>query len=376
MKIVTQRDELAQAITVVGRAVSSRSTLPILSNILLEADQDGLLLGATDLEIGMRVRLAVEVESPGRTTLSARLLSEMIGAQSAGHPITLESDEEDHVTFRCGRSVVEVNGLPADEFPVIPSIDRGRTIVMPQAALRRMIQQCAIAVSGDETRARLTGMQVMTEGDRLRLVATDTHRLATRSHPLGAGAGEEVSEIVPGRAMRELERLLGDSDEATVQLDFTDTQAQFRVGSVTVITRLIEGEFVSYRKVIPATHNWTLTVEAAALRESVRRCAIVSREDNRKMIVRAFPSGPLQLFARSSKIGHADEELDTTSVVVAEATTEALEMAFNAEYLLQALMQISADEVSLELTAANQPGALRPVAEEDYIYVLMPMQMG
>ncbi len=374
MRFVTRREELQQAISIVAKAVSSRSTLPILSNILLTAEGERLVLSATDLEIGIRAEVSVEVEDPGSTTLPARLLNEVVGAMSGEAPLTVDSDDQDHVTFRSGRSVLEVNGLPADEFPVLPEIEGAAHLVVPQGLLKRMIQQCIIAVSTDETRARLTGMLVQVDGDGLRLVATDTHRLATRRAVLPAPA-EAISVIVPARALREVERLLDDDLEATLDVDVTDSQAQFRFAQVTVISRLIEGEFPNYRKVIPASHDWSLSGPVAALRDSVRRCAIVSRDDSRKLILRATPAGDLHLSAHSSKIGSAEEEVDAIGVAVAEGVTDPLEIAFNAEYLLDVLNQLDSDEVRIELTAPNQPAAARPVSEEDYVYVLMPMQM-
>ncbi|NUP99672.1 MAG: DNA polymerase III subunit beta [Armatimonadetes bacterium] len=374
MRIVTRRDELQHAISTVARAVSSRSTLPILSNILLEASGETLTLSATDLEIGIQATMTVEVEEAGSTTLPARLLAEVVSAQSAGAPLTIERDDQDHVSFRSGRSQVEVHGLPADEFPVLPRITPTSIVPLPQAQLKRMIGQCIIAVSTDETRARLTGMLLQVGESRLRLVATDTHRLATRSQNLPE-AEAELAVIVPARALREVERQLDGASEEAVQVDFTDSQVQFRFEGVTIISRLIEGEFPNYRKVIPAAHEWTLTGPVGLLRESVRRCAIVSRDDNRKLILRALPSGELHLSAQSSKIGSAQEELDGLSVVAGTGTTEALEIAFNADYLLDVLNQLDSDEVRIELTAANQPAAVRPVSDEEYVYVLMPMQI-
>jgi DNA polymerase-3 subunit beta len=376
MRFVTQRDPLQTAISTVARAVSSRSTLPILSHILLEADGDGLTLSATDHEIGIRAHLAVDTEISGRTTVGARLLSEVIGAQPGGPPLIVESDDQDHVTFRCGRSELEVNGLPADEFPVIPSLSAETQVQVPARLLKAMINSCIIAVSHDETRARLTGMLFTVEDGRLRLVATDTHRLATRSEPLPEAPLSVVAAIIPARALREVERLLSDDGESLVRVDLTESQVQFSFDGVTVIARLIEGEFPNYRKVIPSGCDWTLTTAVANLRESVRRCAIVSREDNRKLVLRCSPGGELRLSAASSRIGRADEELDNISVAVDADRTDSLEIAFNADYLHDVLAYLKSDEVQMQLTAANQPAAVRPVGEEDYVYVLMPMQLG
>ena len=238
-----------------------------------------------------------------------------------------------------------------------------------------MIQQCIIAVSSDETRARLTGMLVKVEEGRVRLVATDSHRLATASVPLD-GSAEALSVIVPARALREVERHLVAEEQATVLVDFTDSQAQFRFDQLTIVSRLIEGEFPNYRKAIPGSHDWTITGPVSILRESVRRCAIVSREDNRKLILRATAAGELHLSAHSAKVGSAEEEVEGLALVAADGASEPLEIAFNAEYLLGVLNQLDSDEVRVELTAANQPAAVRPVADEDYVYVLMPMQIG
>jgi len=375
MKIVTRRDPLQQAIATAARAVSNRSTLPILSHILLVAEDEHLTVSATDLEIGVRVELQVEVEDAGRTTLPSRLLSEVVGAQSSGPPLQLATDENDHATFRCGKSVMEVHGLPAEEFPPLPAVAGGTRLEVPQAALKRMIQQCILAVSNDETRARLTGMLVKIGEGKIRLVATDTHRLATASSDLPEPA-DDISVIVPARAMREVERQLSDDAEATLAVQVTDSQIQFGFDhGVTIVSRLIEGEFPNYRKVIPASHEWVINGPVAALRECVRRCAIVSREDNRKLILRATPSGELQLSAQSSKVGSAEEEVEGLSVQAGSGVTEALEIAFNADYLLDILTDLDSDELRMELTAPNQPAAVRPVADEDYVYVLMPMQL-
>ncbi|MCC7493664.1 MAG: DNA polymerase III subunit beta [Fimbriimonadaceae bacterium] len=374
MKFVTRRDDLQQAISTVQRAVSSRSTLPILSNILLEAESERLTLSATDLEIGIRAVLPVECEVTGGTTLQAKLLAEVVGAQSSGLPLVIEADDQNHLSFRCGRGQLEVHGLPAEEFPVIPAIQGEVQLSVPQAALKRMIQECIIAVGTDETRARLTGMLLLVENSRMRLVATDTHRLATASCELASE--RDISVIIPARALREVERQLSDDEQATVAVDVTETQVQFRFEKVTILSRLIEGEFPNYRKAIPATHEWSITGPVSVLRESVRRCAIVSREDNRKLKVQVAASGELRLEAQSTRVGSAEETVDEVTVVANDSSAPPLEVAFNADYLLDILNQLGSDEFKMQLTAANQPAAIRPNADQDYVYVLMPMQLG
>jgi DNA polymerase-3 subunit beta len=376
MKFVTLRDELQQAIGVVQRAVSTRSTLPILSNILLEADEDGLTLSATDLEIGIRARLAVDTVTPGRTTLPARLLNELVGAQPSGPPLEIESNDQDRVFFRCGRSEMDIHGLPADEFPVIPSLESETRLRVPQGLLKAMIGGVIIAVSHDETRARLTGMFMTVEDGRLRLVATDTHRLATQSERLPEPPLAVVSAIIPARALREVERLLSEHREQAIEIVLTENQVQFTFEDATVVSRLIEGEFPNYRKVIPASSDWRLSCPLLNLRESVRRCAIVSRDDHHKLVLRAALGGEVQLTAESARVGKADEVVDGVNVEGPAGAGEPIEIAFNAEYLLAVLNYLQTEEVILQLSAANLPGAVRPTSdEEDYVYVLMPMQM-
>lgn len=373
MQFTTQREPLQKAVATAARAVSNRSTLPILSHLLLIADGGVLTVKATDLEIGIACDVPLNPLDPvtaGRTTVPARLFTEVVSAMPAGKAIEVTVDEHDHVTLRCGKSVMEVNGLPADEFPPLPSVGNGVALAIPASTLQRLIKHVEIAISSDETRARLTGMQVKAEGGRLRLVATDTHRLATGSLELSEPC-DDVSCIVPGRAMREVARELG-GDLVDVLLG--ESQVQFRFGhGMTLVSRLIEGEFPNWRKVVPTSHAWLLSGPVTALREAVRRVAIVTREDNHKAVF-TLSEGRLAMSGQSSKVGSADEEVDGLSVSRAGGD-ESLQIAFNADYILDALGVIESDDMCMELTAANQPAAIRGDADDDLVVVCMPLQL-
>ena len=370
MQFTADRDALSKAVAAAGRAVSNRSTLPILSHLLMVADGERLTISATDLEIGIRAPVPLNPLDPitaGRTTLPARLAKEVIDAMPHG-AVTVTIDEHAHATFTAGKSRLEINGLPADEFPPLPDVTDGTVLEVPGEALASAIGLVEIAVSADETRARLTGMQTIVNDDGLRLVATDTHRLATASLPLPSPS-DEFKVIVPARAMRDVARACVD-EPVTVKV--TKSQVQFAFASgLTIVSRLIEGEFPNYRKVLPAEWAFSISGKVSVLRDAVRRAAIVGREDNRKLIL-TVSHDHVGIKAQSSKVGSSDEEVDGLQVRQL-AADDSLQMAFNADYLLQGL-DCCDDEFTFDLVAPNAPGLLRG-APLNWQYVAMPMQL-
>jgi len=368
MKLSCEKTILHEAVQTVTRAVSSRSTLPILSNILVEAEDSQAILSASDLEIGIQRRLNLEVEEEGSTTVPARLLHEVINSFPEAR-VTLEVDDRDLIKVTCEKSEYNLHGLPADEFPVIPEITDATSLPVRQGLLRDLIRQTVFATSTDETRAILTGALLVVEKQMIRLVATDTHRLALRTGELDRPTPVSVSDvIIPARAFNEVARLLTDDEEAEMRLDIADNQVQFVVGETTIISRRIEGQFPNYLKVIPADYEKVLTLNTALFRSSVRRCAIVAREDANKVILRTA-GGTLTLTAESQVVGRAHEEIPV------ELEGEEVEIAFNAQYLLDVLNVIDTEQFRLELGGPLNPGAIKPIGGADYVYVLMPMQI-
>jgi len=376
LQFTANQDVLNKAVATVARAVSNRSTLPILSHILLVVEEEQLVVSATDLEIGMRQGVPLnplDTIQPGRTTVPSRLFNEIIAAMPKGQAITIGVDENDRVTLRSGKSVLEVHGLPAQEFPPLPECKGTDAFDIPAAEFERRIGQCLVAVSSDETRARLTGMQVIAEERFLRLVATDTHRLAT-----GTVAVDEdmppLRMIIPARAVAEVARAIQDAD-SIVAVKMTESQVQFTFeAGLTIVSRLIEGEFPNWKKVVPSEHAWSISGNRGHLLQAVRRCAIVSREDVHRILVTLTCDGGLRLAAQSSKVGKCDEEVEGLDVQRNGGELDELAIAFNAEYLMDALTTIDADEVRIELTLPNQPIMVRGVSEEPFQMVQMPMQ--
>jgi DNA polymerase III subunit beta len=385
MQAITARKDIYEAVQTVGRAVSGRSTLPILSHILV-TPQGGsnLKLTATDLEMWVECSLTARIqaslgdmEEAGGFTVPSRYFTEILGALPEADVILDRPDGGNKTQLRCGRSDYSLLGLPAEEFPALPDVEPTATITMNGAVLKAMIKQVAFAVSTDETRVILTGVLFIFNGQQIKMVATDTHRLAVRGGIASSGEGQGQA-VLPARAMNEISRLAGDEDEVVIAL--AQGQARFEVNkknsngdtvaTTTLITRLIEGQFPNYERVIPAGHERKLTLETAEFQKAVKRVAIVARE-NANRIVLETEGAALAMSAESGTIGSARDEIE----VAREG--DDIQIAFNAKYLGDVLAAIETEGVVLELTEPLRPGILRPIGDNaaDYLCVLMPMQV-
>lgn len=385
MQAITARKDLYEAVQTVGRAVSGRSTLPILSHILVSPQGGAALkLTATDLEMWVECSLTARIqaslgdmEDAGGFTVPSRYFSEILGALPEADVVLDRPDGGNKTQLRCGRSDYSLLGLPAEEFPALPEVEPTATITVSGGMLKAMIKQVAFAVSTDETRVILTGVLFIFNGKQIKMVATDTHRLAVRGGVASSGEGQGQA-VLPARAMNEISRLAGDDDEVVIAL--AQGQARFEVNkknsngdtlaTTTLITRLIEGQFPNYERVIPAGHERKLTLETAEFQKAVKRVAIVARE-NANRVVLETEGAQLSLSAESGTVGSARDEIE----VAREG--DDIQIAFNAKYLGDVLAAIETEGVVLELTEPLRPGILRPIGDTaaDYLCVLMPMQV-
>lgn len=376
MQAVCPRKDLYEAVQTVGRAVSGRSTLPILSHLLVAPQGETLKLTATDLEMWMECTLPARISAtlddtgdgePSGFTAPARVFTEMLGALPEAEVLLDRPDGGNKVQVRCARSNYNILGLPAEEFPAPPDVAPTATFSLSGETLRDMIRHVLFAVSTDETRAILTGVLLLFDGTTLKMVATDTHRLAVRTTVVAGGEGEATA-IVPARAMNEMLRLAADEDAVSVSL--AAGQARFEVGGTTMITRLIEGQFPNYERVIPTTHDRKLTLETGEFAKAVKRAAIVAR-DNANRVVLETEGAQLVLTAESGTVGSMREEIE----VAREG--DDIQIAFNAKYMSDVLNIVETEGVVLELTEPLRPGILRPIGDnaDEYLCVLMPMQV-
>lgn len=366
MKLSSHRRLLADGLQAAGHAVSGRSTLPILSNVLLDAKANQLRLLASDLEIWMECMIPLSVEEEGAITVPARVLGEVVGSLPEAE-VSLEADQT-RLTIRSGRSEYSIQGLPADEFPAAPDVGDACTVGLKQAALRRLIRNTLFAASVDETRAILTGALMVVGKDSLKFVVTDMHRLAVDVTAAQGSAAEPKSVIVPSRALHELFRVLSGEDDPEVSVKVGESQAVFDLGDLRLVSRLIEGQFPNYERVIPAETERRLVVARDELLAAIKRAAIVARAEANKVVLRAR-EGMLSIEAESSDLGKAHEEVEV------ELEGEAVEIAFNADYLIDVLAALENESVAVSLSGPLNPGVIRPSDGGNYIYVVMPMQM-
>jgi len=351
-----------EALGAVGRAVSARSSTPALSGVHAVLDGDRLTLTGTDLDLTISAAVQVNGEVNGHAVLPAKLMTDIVRSVEQGAVAIETSDDQAHVS--AGRSQFTVNLYPAEEFPQLPE-PTGEPVSIASAQLLDGLHQVVPAASSDDSRPILTGVLVAAEADGLRLVATDSYRLAVRDLPGTSVLGEGQHVLIPSRALNELARVLSSSDQ--VDLILGERDARFTVGSTTLTTRLIEGEFPNYRGLIPSSQPNRLLVSRSALIDAVRRVRLLAREATPVRLTLA--SGSLELLATTQDVGQASESVD------AKYDGAELTVAFNPEYLLDGLEVTPGDEVSLETVDALKPALLRSTESSEFLYLLMPVRV-
>lgn len=367
MRVFCDRSELLRGVRNAARAVSSRSTLPILANLFVEAKDNTLRLVGTDLEVGIECTIPARVEEPGALTVPAKVFQQILSTLP-GEEVNLAVEEANMALIRSGKSEYRLLSLPADEFPLLPQVGEEIVFSVEPSLLRDVIKETIFAASKDEARAILMGALFSIKGETLRLVATDTHRLALSEAPLSRSPGKDVDFIVPASALQEVARLAGQALEEVV-VRGSENQIMFSFGQMSLITRLIEGQFPNYEQVIPQEAKLTLIADRSEFLAAIRRLAIVAKEDANRIVLN-LSDGELVMTAESQEVGRAEERLPV------DAEGEAFEVAFNAQYLAEALNVIGTREVRFELTGPLKPGVMKPVGgERTFLYVVMPMQI-
>jgi DNA polymerase-3 subunit beta len=394
LKVSTPRKDLFEGVQIVSKAVATRTSLPILGHVLISQDEKTgqVRLTATDLELWIehtlpraQEALAAIVGGGGATTAPARNLADLLAAlPEASVELTAEGGESTTFTthVRCNRANFKLLALNADEFPVLPEVSANNRLVIAKSELREAVKQVLFAVSTDESRVILTGVLLTYKEGVLRVVATDTHRLAVREIKVIEGARADLQAVIPARALSELLRVVGGNDEGSVSLVLSDNQIQFRVedektgSGTTIISRLIEGQFPNYERVVPTGYDRKITLERELFVAALKRAAIFAREQGsaNRVVIRSsedIDGDRLIITAISDTLGTALEEVEITR----EGATDPVEIAFNVKYLIDVLNAIESDGVHLELTAPLRPGVVRPTEGSDYFCVLMPMQV-
>ena len=372
MQLNVQQEDLNRGLSAVARAVPTRSTLPITNNILLEADDDQLTLSATDAEtIAITYRIASGITEPGTITLPSRLLSDFV-ATLPPQPIDISLAERSRqVSLSCARNEASIGGQAADEFPPIPPVEDGDTIQLDADALRHSINQVAFAAATDDSRPVLTGVHFALRDGSLRLAAADGFRLAVNTIEVGEDSADREA-IVPARALNELARLLPEvSEQISVTFNPAGTQVLFDLGHATLIAQLIQGTFPNYEQLIPSGHATRTEVTVGEFMRETRIASIFARDGSGIVRLVASPgdgsTGRLTVTARAEEVGNNEGEID------ALVEGEEARIAFNSRYLIEVLGALDSDRVAIETSSPSSPGVLRPVPDDGYVHVVMPM---
>ena len=363
IKFRVTKEKILDGLQRVQNVVSTRTTLPILSNTLVQAGNQGLSLTTTDLDMAVRCTVEAEVSKAGGTTLPARKLF-MILKEVAAADIEVEVDDRNAASIRSGSSFYKIMGLPEEEFPKFPSAEGGKTLKIEQSVLRDMLKKTAYAVSSDETRYVLNGVYMNFKGNKLTVVATDGRRLGLIERDVEVPKGGETELILPTKAVGELQRLLGDTGDA--KLSITENQIIFNLNGTTLVSKLIEGTYPNFRQVIPAEAKERVQLERELLLAALHRASILASEKSQSVRLN-FAKNNLTITATTPEVGEAKETL------AINYKGKELTIAFNPQYLMDPLRNLDADEVFMELTDELSPGVVK--VTEPFLYVLMPMRL-
>jgi DNA polymerase III subunit beta len=366
MKVTCPREELAQKLGVVGRAVSSRTSVNILTGIMLRAEDGRLSLAATDMEISLRVTLDAQVEEEGSVVIPGRLLVDIVRLLPAGE-VTLEHRAEEGIAHLvCGAASYGLHTYSPDDFPRLPEIAPDESFSIERAALLDTIMKVSRSASRDESRPVLTGVLVRFEAGKLIMAATDSYRLSVKETEITEGPAGEIEAIVPARALSELARIAQASGADSLIVGIQENQIVFGVDDVWLTARRIDGQFPNYRQLLPETFEAEVELPREELLDVVRRTGLMAQ---RKSPLRLrFEEGQLTISAQTQDVGEAHESLP------AAYTADPIEIGFNAEFLRDGLESLEDDTVRLRLISPLRPGLIQG-AGDDFLYLIMPIRL-
>jgi len=368
MNLTISKEQIINGLQAVQNVVSTRTTLPILSNVLLRADNDRLELTATDLDVTIACAVEAKVKKPGASTVPVKRLFGIV-RELSNSEMDIEVDEKHACTVRSGPSFYKINGLSADEFPPMPKFKEDKKIVLPQETVKGMMKKTSFAISTDESRYVLNGIFLSLKDHKMTMVATDGRRLALVDEEVDIAESSHGEFIVPAKTVNELNRLLQDKGE--LELRYAENQASFTLkdekgSSILIVTKLIEGNYPNYRQVIPGETKERVSLVREEFLHALRRAEIMTSEKSNSVKL-SFGKNKLEITANSPEVGEAKESL-AVNYKGAE-----IAIAFNPKYMIDPLNALSNDEVFLELIDELSPGVLK--INGPFLYVVMPMRL-
>ena len=373
MKLSCVQENLNRGLGTVGRAVATRTTLPITNNVLLATDQARLKLVATNLEMAISCWIGAKIEEEGAITVPARLLTEFISSLPSERVDISLSPRTKTLELKCARFEARISGVDAKDFPPIPKIDEGITTQVEVEALSQGITQVVFAAATEESRPVLTGVNTEFDGNLLTLAAADGFRLAVYKLPLATAVSQKTEVIIPARTLAELNRLMADQAEAIkITVNPNKSQVLCRLKNIELVSQLVQGTFPQYAQLIPQSYNTRMVVDVAEFLRATKTAAIFARDGSGIVRLVISPGakltpGKVTVSARSEEIGDDVGEID------AIVEGEEAKIAFNGKYLTEVLGVLGEPQVALETTNPSSPGVIRPVGVDNYIHVIMPM---
>jgi DNA polymerase-3 subunit beta len=364
MRFACDRTTLVEKLSILARGVSTRSALPVLSGILLQARDGRLELYSTDMELSIKATIATNIEVEGEAVVPARLFTDVVKNMDAGE-VRVEAGDG-VVKILAGKAMFSLNSWVASDFPPTSSFDMSEAFTVGIAPFVETLDKVGRAASRDETRPILTGVLVTIGAGKLKMVATDSYRLSVKETPLEGGPTDEIQAIVPVKALSEVQRLASAIDGGELRLVITENQALFAVGDVWIATRLIDGQFPNYRQLLPESFDHAVELDRAELLSVTRRVSLLAQKNTPLRL--QFSEGKLTIRAVTQDVGQAEEELD------APFSGEAFEIGFNPLFLIDGLEGVGGDTATLKFINPLRPGLVTG-ADESFVYLIMPIRL-
>jgi len=368
MKLFCEQKDLAYALNIVNKAISPNNTLPVLNNILLKAEGKKLFLSATNLELAISLAINADVRNEGAVTVPARLLVNYVSLLK-NEKLEINLTEGLTLNIKATESETKMKGINADEFPLIPKMENPKLINVSTEDLCTAISRTVFAASLNPGKPVLSGVCFIIDKDELKIVATDSYRLAEQKIQLKEKADFEVHSIIPARTIQELGKILSKEEDKNVELEFTPSQILFKVDGIELTSRLIEGTFPAYEKIFPKTNKTKIEVSSADLSQTVKRVSLFARENNNNIKLAATNDGKLLINTDETKVGEERAYLDIVM------SGENNKIALNSQYLMDVLAFLDTEKVCLELNDKLSPAVIKPCKEEGYVYIIMPLKI-
>ena len=376
MKVSVLQENLAHGLGIVSRAVSPRSTLPVLGNILVATDEGRLRLSATNLELGITCWIGAKIEEEGSTTVPARTFTDLVSTLPPNQVSMDLNVRTQTMNVRCGTSNTDLKCIDSQEFPPMPTLDMEAGIEIDADDLREMIRQVAFAASADEARPILTGVLMTVEDEEITFAAADGFRLSVRTTKLASPLEKNLRAVIPARSLSELARVSTDGSKTiTMMLPPQSGRVIFRTDNTELVSQLIEGTFPDYAQIIPQGHDTRTVLSTDAFLKACKQAEIFAREGSLIAQISITPGGDLKPGTVEIS-GQSEETGSNQTIVDASIDGPPVLIAFNVRYLREVLDVIHTPNVALETTTSTSPGVIRPVGEKDFLHVIMPMHLG